>query len=422
MTHNLAPKVGIEAIAYDLPEHFIRLEQLALARQIDPKKFLVGLGQKEMSVPAPCEDTVVLAVGAGQKLLTQFGTDPNSIGLLIVGTETGVDHSKPVSSYVHGLLGLGQNCRVFETKHACYGGTAGVISAMNWIQSGRAKGKKALVIASDIAYYGLKTPGEATQGGGAVALLISDHPKLLEFDPWHEGYYSNQVMDFWRPLYSKEAFADGHYSIQCYLDALAGAYSSYRQSVLQSEASGIQPFSERFHACLYHVPFAKMAQKAHLRLLEVDAERAFEKDSAPYLSGLADFKTRVEPWLEMNERVGNIYTGSVFLSLYNYLQKNAHSENIGKFVSIFSYGSGCAAEFIGARVGEEIQLMNSTPSFFEDLNKRKELTFEKYESMISAYSKADVNGAEGCDPSLWNLDRRLVYLGTYDHKRRYEFI
>lgn len=39
--------------------------------------------------------------------------------------------------------------------------------------------KKALVIGSDVARYGLNTPGEPTQGGGAVAMLISADPKVL---------------------------------------------------------------------------------------------------------------------------------------------------------------------------------------------------------------------------------------------------
>jgi 3-hydroxy-3-methylglutaryl CoA synthase len=38
-------------------------------------------------------------------------------------------------------------------------------------------------------------------------------------------------------------------------------------------------FSTQFQACLYHVPFVKMAQKAHQKLLETDAGYEFAKDS-----------------------------------------------------------------------------------------------------------------------------------------------
>ena len=64
------------------------------------------------------------------------GRDREQLGLLVVGTETGVDHSKPVASFVHGLLELPRTMRVYDTQHACYGGTAGLMAAVEWIASG----------------------------------------------------------------------------------------------------------------------------------------------------------------------------------------------------------------------------------------------------------------------------------------------
>lgn len=325
-------QVGLEAIALDIPENFIDLTDLAQARGVDPSKYTVGLGQKEMAVPTPCEDSVVLAASAGQRLLRENGIDPNSIAMLVVGTETGVDHSKPVSSYVHQILGLSQSCRVFEVKHACYGAMAGASMAVNYLLTGKAKGRKVMVIATDIARYGKNTPGEPTQGAGAVALLLSDLSSLpagrrglLEFDTQNEGYFSKQVMDFWRPLYSKEAFADGHYSIQCYLEALEAAYRQYKTSVIEAaqislggamsadaEAEFRTGFNKKFGACLYHVPFVKMAQKAHQKLLEVDAGFSFEKGSPQMLSAKEDFESRTAPSLRLNSKVGNIYSGALF--------------------------------------------------------------------------------------------------------------
>ena len=406
-------KVGIEAIALDLPEYCLNLEDLAHARGIDPGKFTIGLGQKQMSVASPCEDTVVLAAGAGERLLKSFDVDPKSVGLLVVGTETGIDHSKPVASYVHEMLGLDQACRVYETKHACYGGMAGLSNAVNWVLSGRAKGRKALVIASDIAYYGLRTPGEPTQGAGAVALLVSDQPDLLQIETDTEGYYAKQVMDFWRPLYSKEAFADGHYSIQCYLDALRGAFGTYKKN-----CSWNGKYSDELSALLYHAPFVKMAQKAHLRLLETDFDQTFVKDSPEFQLATLDYQNKVAPWLELNSRVGNIYTGSVFLSLLGFLQDGG-TLNVGKSVGLFSYGSGCAAEFMVGTVGEKIDRLQNLIPARQLLAERKNLSIPEYETMMTAYAKADLNGGEANNPAQWGLTRPLVYLGTREHQRRY---
>jgi hydroxymethylglutaryl-CoA synthase len=340
--------------------------------------------------------------------------------MLIVGTETGIDHSKPVASYVHQILGLTSQCRVFEIKHACYGAMAGLTTAVNYILSGRAKGRKVMVIASDIARYGKNTAGEPTQGAGAVAMLISDQPNLLEIDYANEGFFATQVMDFWRPIYSKEAFTDGHFSIQCYLDALSGAYGLYKSGAMaaEGESTPSEKFSEQFEACLYHVPFVKMAQKAHQRLLETDAGHAFEKGSPEALAAQSDIAKRVAPALDLNANVGNIYTGALFLSLL-YLLESSGERLAGKPISLFSYGSGCGAEFMGAKVVPgAADLMKKQP-FESILSKRKQLTVSQYEEMLDACSKMDINEETVCQPERWGINRPVVYLGTKDHKRIY---
>lgn len=249
--------VGLEGIAFAVPRFYLDLEDLARARGVDPLKYTKGLGQREMGVASPCEDTVALAVEASLRLVENFQIDVDDIGLVIVGTETSVDQSKAMSIYLHQFLGFPAQCRTVEIKHACYGAMAGISFAADWILSGRARGKKALVVASDIARYGLNTAGEPTQGAGSVAMLVSDAPRLLVFQTERQGYFSKQVMDFWRPNYSKQAFADGHYSIQCYLEALTGAYQMY------TESRPADPLSkpENFRACLYHAPFVKNGAK-----------------------------------------------------------------------------------------------------------------------------------------------------------------
>jgi hydroxymethylglutaryl-CoA synthase len=289
--------IGLEALAFSVPQYFINLTNLAGARGIDPAKYTSGLGQREMSIATPCEDAVTLAAGAGRRLLSNFDIDPESIALLIVGAETGIDHSKPIASYVHELLGLPSLCPSCEIKHACYGGIAGLFTASQWTMSGCAGGKKALVIATDIARYGAGTPGESTQGVGAVAMMISDKPALLEFDTGGEGYYSKQIMDFWRPIYSKETFANGHYSIECYPNALQHSYTAYRRS---PGYDGDRHCADRFVTCLYPTPFVKMSQKAHQRLLETDAGAPFAPDSPEMNQARDGFARRVVPSLEIS--------------------------------------------------------------------------------------------------------------------------
>ena len=400
---------GIDALAFSGPAGYLEMADLARARGVDPSKYLNGLGQRRMAIATPCEDTVTMAADAGARALEGFDVDPADIGTLIVGTETGVDHSKPVAVYVHELLGLDSRCRTFETKHACYGAMAGLTASMDWIASGRARGRKALVIASDIARYGLNTPGEPTQGAGAVAMVVADRPRLLDIDPTRIGDYTRQVMDFWRPLYSKYAFADGHYSIQCYLDALVGARNDAvgeRDDLLDSLA-----------ACLYHVPFVKMAFKAHQRQLEIEAGAELNRDDDESWRALTDsYQRLVAPWLGLNADIGNIYTGSLFLALIDLLRQAADTLN-GREISLFSYGSGCGATYCIGNIVDGADRWRRALDPAEQLNARRRLSIEEYESLVEESEQSDRR--EHLEPATFGLENGLYYTGTRDHCRQY---
>lgn len=320
--------------------------------------------------------------------------------MLVVGTETAVDHSKPVSSYVQGLLGLSTRCRVFETKHACYGGTAALQLALDWVRSGSAKGKKALIICSDIARYGVGTPGEPTQGAGAVALLVSDKPKLLALEAGKTGVYANDVMDFWRPLYSKDAVVDGHYSVQCYLDALEGAYKAYQEAA--GDAGGEGLYSDRFAALVYHVPYGKMSRKAHRHVRTLDGDKDAD----------ASFERLVGPSLVLPSQVGNIYTGSMYLALASLLS-SSREDLTGKRVGLFSYGSGSCAEFFSGVVQPEAQARVKALGLETLLEKRRALSIPEYEQIMNAREKLDEKTAEDAP------GQGFRYQGTRDHKRIY---
>jgi len=399
-------KVGIESLGFATAKNHITIEDLAIARGVNPEKYVIGLGQKEMAIATPCEDTVTMAAQAGLCALQNADIDPTSIDLLIVGTETGIDHSKPVASYVHELLGLSTNCRAIETKHACYGATGGLQFAIDRALSGRSRGKKSLIIASDIARYGIGTAGEPTQGAGAIAIIVSDEPRLVIIETGAEGIYSNQVMDFWRPLYRKEAVVDGHFSIQCYLDAIEGSYKNWQQSLVKSENK--QLALTDIAACLYHIPFGKMANKAHMKHLDLIGIN--DKNVAN-----EDYTLRVAPYLEFCSRVGNVYTGSLFLSLYN-LMVDASKSFEGKSISMFSYGSGCMAEYFLATIPQNALKL---PDFRPILDSRTQVDINEYERLLIANTNADQNDRV-FKPEDWGVaENPFIFLGVNDHKRQY---
>jgi hydroxymethylglutaryl-CoA synthase len=410
--------VGIEALAIAVPRRYVDIEELARARGVDPAKYTAGLGAREMAVADPGEDAVALAATAAARLLRDNEVDPSRIGMLVVGTETGVDHSKPVASHVQGLLKLPRTMRVYDTQHACYGGTAGLMAATEWIASGAAAGRSAVVVCSDIARYGVNTAGEPTQGAGAVALLVSEQPDLLALDVGLNGSCSMDVYDFWRPVGRREALVDGHYSIQCYLDALSGAYRGWRERALAHEVVrwGQSLPGEQLARILYHVPFCKMARKAHtqLRLSDLedlpDAPATTAEAREERAKSSASFEAQVASSLTLNSRVGNVYTASLYLALAGLLQGEAGAL-AGQRLGLLSYGSGCAAEFFSGVVGQEAARCIARAGLEAVMAQRERVSVTEYERIMQlAYDAPD---AVAPAPGTF----RLVEIR--DHKRRY---
>lgn len=412
---------GIDAIGFALPDAYLALSDLALARGVPPEKFTDGLGTTSMAVAGPDDDTVTLATRAAADALERGGISAADIGLVVVGTETAVDHSKPVASFVQGNLGIPSGARVFETKHACYGGTAGLMAALDWIDAGRSNGKKALVVCADIARYGLFTPGEPTQGAGAVAMVVGEDPRLVRLDGARTGRFSRDVFDFWRPLDSKDARVDGRYSVECYLEAVRGAYSAFRaDDIGPSPDHVIHAATERFGAMLYHVPYGKMARKAHSALVALDRDldrdldrshdqgRDHDRDMRPDES----FARLVAPSLRLPAVVGNVYTASLYLALLGLLSSDGE-RLAGQAISLFSYGSGsCAELFVGQIVpGAHLPLAN----VFDLVGRRQRLDVAAYEER---FRERDLREAHAT-PLDACASRSPRFFGVRDHKRIY---
>ncbi len=389
--------VGIDAIGVAVPRRYLDITDLAAARGIDPAKYTEGLGAREMAIAEPGEDTVSLAATAATRALAAAGLDRRDLGLLVVGTETGVDHSKPVASFVHGLLDLPREMRVYDTQHACYGGTAGVMAAVEWIASGAAGDRAALVICSDIARYGIATAGEPTQGAGAIAMVIKRDPALLAIDVGVSGASSTHVHDFWRPLGMREAQVDGHYSVQCYLEAVATAYRGWsRRAALGSE---------QLARICYHVPFCKMAKKAHLHVRRCDAEDAglpFDERAAAQ-----SFAAQVEPSLALCARIGNVYTGSLYFGLAGLLDAQAR-ELADRRIGLFSYGSGCTSEFFSGTVSPRAAGRIADAHLADLLANRERISVAEYER-IMALTAPLPTAADG-----------FRFTGIVDHRRQYD--
>jgi len=339
-------KTGISDIGIYLPAYKIGLETVVeqrvaeiprLARHLD--RACRTTGQRAIRFPTVWEDTATMAASSAHQLITANPElDPAGIRYLAVGTESGLDHSKPVASFVQGMLqasgvAVPESLSSFQVQHACAAGTISLLSVASLLQASGRTDESGVVICSDVARYETHSTAEITQGAGSVALLVENDPQLVELDLTTQGYCSRDVDDFFRPLGSKTAQVKGTYSMQMYHETLDSAFLNHCARVGKSAR---QVLSETDLVVL-HAPFRNLPEMAMQKLLS-NHLGLDEDDARNYLEerGLYDA-------INVVAEVGNIYTGATYLALASqlYHQFQRHGGAIvGKRILIASYGSG----------------------------------------------------------------------------------
>ena len=96
--------VGIDQISFYVPQMYLDMTDLAQARNVDPNKYLIGIGQEKMAINPQSQDIITLGANAAEKILTD--QDKEQIDLVIVGTESSIDESKASAVILHRLLGI----------------------------------------------------------------------------------------------------------------------------------------------------------------------------------------------------------------------------------------------------------------------------------------------------------------------------
>jgi hydroxymethylglutaryl-CoA synthase len=441
--------VGIDAIeiwtgklTLNLPETF------APVKGEDPEKYTKGLGLKTSSFPDVYEDIVTMGANAAKRLMDRRGLTPEDIGRIDVATESAFDNSKPVSTYIAGCLeqtyeGDFRHANKGERKFACVAGTQSIDDAYNWIKAGRNRGRAALVVATDTALYARGDPGEATQGAGAVAMLIDEEPSVVELST-EQGYGSMDETDFLKPNQQFPS-VDGKRSMQVYLARMREALEDYESVAGRTKV-------ENFEYIPFHTPFPGMVRKAGLlgyrhmirdtekedeladqigrqpREADFDSWDDYEEAIRAYMDDLKDtdeyrewYGRVIDPTLSLARRVGNWYTGSVHVARASAL-KHAYETGkamTGKQLLVGSYGSGAQAEIHAETVREGWQEEIEALNVDEQLAGRYDLDFDEYEQVHDAHNhEKDVELEEFTAPA-----NEFVFTGWGRmNERKYEYV
>ena len=423
-------------------------ETFAPVRDEDPEKYTKGLGLQASSFPDTYEDIVTMGANAAKRLLERKGLRPEDVGRIDVATESAFDNSKPVSTYIAGCLeqtfdGDFRHANKGERKFACVSGTQSIDDAYNWIRAGRHRGRTALVIATDTALYARGDPGEATQGAGAVAMLVAEEPSVVELSP-EQGYGSMDETDFLKPNQQFPS-VDGKRSVQVYLSRMREALTDFESVAGRVDHDG-------FAFAPFHTPFPGMVRKAGLlayrhvtrdttveaaladeigrqpRENEYDDREAYETAIRDYMDALAEtdryrawYDATIDPTLGIARQVGNWYTGSVHLARLSALLSAAREDRdlTGERLLVASYGSGAQAEIHAETVRSGWRAETEACDVVDQLEARYELSFDEYELVHDAHNHEKESEIE----PFTQPDGEFVHAGWGRmNERKYEYV
>jgi hydroxymethylglutaryl-CoA synthase len=434
-------KVGIDAIAFDVAQIHLPIKSLANTRNIEAEKLEKGLGLLKMTLPDVHQDTVVFGANALTKLIQDNQINLAEISRIYVGTESGIDSSKPIGSFLLGLMEqkFGENslseCDVVDFTFACIGGVDALQNCIDFVRLNPTK--KAIVVTSDIAKYDLNSTGEYTQGAGALAMLITQNPKIIAFSTiWATN--TKGVFDFFKPyrtvskeqitgkstneswfdnleaeieIHKDQPVFDGQYSNQCYMDRTRNAYFSFKKAKNTSET-----LYASWKSIIMHLPYAFQARRMlseiyaldhHTTIIDGTEDTTTYQNKLKEISKSPEYQTFVAEKLQPAEIassiIGNLYTGSIFMGLLSTL---AHFYETKKTISgekfgFLAYGSGSKSKVFEGTIQENWEERIANVNLFETLAKSQEIDFETYERLHKKEQKHSVKSPK----KEWVLDR-----------------
>ncbi|TDL26747.1 hydroxymethylglutaryl-CoA synthase [Rickenella mellea] len=465
--------VGILAMEMYFPRRCISEEDLEVFDGVAKGKYTIGLGQQFMACTDDREDINSFALSVVSSLMEKYDIDPKSIGRLDVGTETIIDKSKSVKTVLMDLFVASGNSDIegIDSKNACYGSTAAIFNAVNWVESRSWDGRNAIVFAGDIAIYA-EGGARPVGGAGACAMLIGPNAPIV-FEPIHGTYMAN-TYDFYKPkLDSEYPEVDGPLSITTYLSALDASYSRFREKTAKARvastlATNGHSNGSNGHANghangngkaadpkagfslddvdypVFHSPYGKLVQKGHARLVYNDflsspsspkfstvaspdallemthkaslTDKSIEKTFVA-LSGPA-FKKSVSPSMHCAKRCGNMYTASLYGGLASVISTVEPEELRGKRISMFAYGSGCASSFYALRVKGDTSVIREKMDLLARLAAMKVVPCQEYVDSLKLREKNHNAGSYTPTGSLDNIWPGAYYLENIDEKYR----
>ena len=296
---------GISSIGICLPRYRTTAEEMAKQFHIDPNYIKKGLGVEEVSVPSWDQDTGTFAVDAALDAVSKLPKEfTDTIGMIVVGSESKPYSVKPTATTVQSFLGVKKDIICYDAEFACIAAGMQIKNAIALIKTGEID--SALLIGSDVSQGSPGDPLDLDTGAGGVCLVVSKYNVILEYVGMN--FHVGDHPDFARRKHQIYPF-HGY--------ALTGnpSYFAYQGEAVQKTLKNLNISIDQIKGATFHQPNYNFMKK-EIRKFGLDDKTRISKGLKPCIIGKPVIK------------VGNTYSAATMFGLAAIVNEPSHSFEI----------------------------------------------------------------------------------------------
>ena len=341
---------GIVGYGAYVPSHKIETGEIASVWGADGSAWAKNLNVYSKSVPGPDEDVITISVEAARQAMSRAKLTGENIGAIYTGSESHPYAVKPTSTIVAEAISATPHLTAADYEFACKAGTAAIQTCLGMVGDGQIENGIAIGVDTSQGAPGDALEYSASAGGGA--LIIGKKNVIAEIN--HTTSYTTDTPDFWRREGQKYPRHGGRFTGK-------PAFFKHVMScgLKTMEMAGTKP--EDYKYIVTHQPNGKFP---------IRAAKSLGFNEEQYKTGL------------LTPRIGNTYSGAVFLGLTAILD----IAEPGDRILAVAYGSGAGSDGFDITVTDNITKMDRTDtieSMIEIMKIINYATYAKYRGKLN---------------------------------------
>ncbi|OIR20943.1 MAG: hydroxymethylglutaryl-CoA synthase [Marine Group III euryarchaeote CG-Epi4] len=333
---------GIVSYGAYIPSHKIETGEIASVWGADGSAWAKNLNVYSKSVPGPDEDVITIAVEATRLAMKRAKLDGINIGAIYTGSESHPYAVKPTSTIVAEAIGATPNLTAADFEFACKAGTAAIQTCLGIVGNKQVENGIAIGVDTSQGAPGDALEYSASAGGGAM--IIGDKNVIATIN--HTTSYTTDTPDFWRREGQKYPRHGGRFT---------GKPAFFKHVMMCGkmimDMAGTKPGD--YDYVVTHQPNGKFP---------IRAAKSLGFNDEQYKTGL------------LTPRVGNTYSGAIFLGLSAILD----IAKPGDRILAIAYGSGAGSDGFDLTVTDEIEKMDRSETVEEMISRMEIINYATY--------------------------------------------